>query len=121
MPGIYIKNKNYWIPILNIFGAVVNILLNLILIPNYGYQSAALATLIGYGVMVVLQYFVIIRFYPLYWEWKKIFKIIIISGFLFFSWELSGSIWYIGFINLILYPILLWAFRFFTPKEKQYI
>ncbi len=37
--------------------AVINLVLNLILIPQYGMHGAAIATSIGYGSMVVFHYF----------------------------------------------------------------
>ena len=121
LPGIYIKKKNGWIPILNGTAALINIMTNFLLIPKYGYKSAAVATLIGYCVMVLLQYVVIKRFYPLTWEWKRVLLIIFISGGLFLAWKFSGENWIVGLINLGLYPILLWVFQFFTVNEKKFI
>ncbi|MBC8322860.1 MAG: oligosaccharide flippase family protein [Candidatus Marinimicrobia bacterium] len=121
LPGIYIKKKNGWIPILNGIAALINISANFILIPKYGYKSAAVATLLGYSVMVVLQYYVIKRFYPLTWEWKRVLIITIISGILFIVWKFSGEYWIVGLINIGLYPILLWIAPFFTTNEKQFI
>tara|TARA_B110000263_G_C15267380_1_gene491790 strand:+ start:67 stop:1509 length:1443 start_codon:yes stop_codon:yes gene_type:complete len=121
LPGIYIKKKNVWIPVLNGTAAVINIFLNLILIPRYGYKSAAVATLVGYCVMVVLQYIVTKRFYPLTWEWGRVLRIILITGVLFLVWKWSGERWIIGLINICMYPILLWISHFFTDNEKQLI
>jgi len=121
LPGIYIKKKNGWIPILNGTAALINITTNFLLIPKYGYQSAAVATLIGYCVMVVLQYVVIKRFYPLTWEWKRVLIITVITGSLFLAWKSSGEIWIVGLINLCLYPVMLWVFQFFTENEKKMI
>lgn len=121
LPGIYIKKKNGWIPILNGTAALINIMTNFLLIPKYGYKSAAVATLIGYCVMVLLQYVVIKRFYPLTWEWKRVLLIIFITGGLFLAWKFSGENWTVGLINLGSYPILLWVFQFFTVNEKKFI
>lgn len=121
LPGIYIKKKNIWLPVLNGTAAVININLNLIFIPRYGYKSAAVATLVGYCVMVVLQYIVIKRFYPLTWEWGRVLRIILITGVLFLVWKWCGERWIIGLINICLYPILLWISKFFMDNEKQLI
>ena len=121
LPGIYIKKKNGWIPILNGIAALINISANFLLIPKYGYKSAAVATLIGYSVMVILQFFIVKRFYPLSWEWKRVLLIIFISGILFLIWKITGENWNIGLINIGLYPILLWFLPFFTKNEKQFI
>ena len=121
LPGIYIKKKNVWIAALNGTAAVINIILNLILIPQYGYKSAAVATLVGYCVMVVLQYIVIKRFYPLTWEWGRVLRIILITGVLFLVWKWCGERWIVGLINICLYPIVLWVSHFFMDNEKQLI
>jgi O-antigen/teichoic acid export membrane protein len=121
LPGLYIKKKNGWIPILNGTAAIINIIINFLLIPRFGYKSAAVATLIGYSIMVILQYFVVIRFYPLTWEWKRLGQIVLISGTLFLIWFCSGENWIVGLINLCLYPVLLWVLNFFTLGEKQFL
>ena len=121
LPGIYIKKKNGWIPIFNGTAALINIVTNFLLIPKYGYKSAAVATLIGYCVMVVLQFIIVRQFYPLTWEWKRVLILIFITGSLFLAWKLSDENWIIGIINLGLYPMLLWVFQFFTENEKQFI
>jgi len=121
LPGIYIKKKNIWIPVLNGSAAIINIIMNYLLIPKFGYKSAAIATLSSYCFMVIFQYFVIIRFYPLTWEWKRLIRIVILTGVLFLTWKWSGEKWLVGIINLGLYPILLWVSQFFTPAEKQFI
>jgi len=95
--------------------------MNYLLIPKFGYKSAAIATLSSYCFMVIFQYFVIIRFYPLTWEWKRLIRIVILTGVLFLTWKWSGEKWLVGIINLGLYPILLWVSQFFTPAEKQFI
>ena len=79
LAGIYIHKKTKLIPIITGSAAIINIISNIILIHYFGWQGAAWGTLIGYVFMAVLQYFIVKRFYQLYWEWKKI--ITIFSGF----------------------------------------
>lgn len=47
------KNKEYTMPI--VFGAVVNLLLNFVLIPKYGAPGAASATVITEGLILLIQ------------------------------------------------------------------
>ena len=121
LPGIYINKKSGWDFILNGLAALINIITNFLLIPKYGYKSAAVATLISYFLMVIMQFIVVKQFYPLNWEWQRIIRIILITGFLFQVWKWSGESWVIGLITLCMYPILLWIFQFFTTNEKQLI
>jgi len=46
--------KTYWSPIILFIGAITNILLNYALIPIFGIEGAAIATLAGYAVSVFL-------------------------------------------------------------------
>lgn len=55
----------------SIFGVIVNIILNIVLIPNYGIMGAALATTIGYTAYNGIEVFVIyteVGIHPFAWE-----------------------------------------------------
>jgi Na+-driven multidrug efflux pump len=54
--GQYLLTENYTkIPLIgNFFGAILNVILNLILIPNYGIAGAAFATLISYSLSALI-------------------------------------------------------------------
>ncbi len=63
----------------SIFGAVVTIIINLMLIPKYGYMASAWATLIAYSSMTLISYFYGKKNYPIPYEVKRILFYIIIS------------------------------------------
>jgi O-antigen/teichoic acid export membrane protein len=79
---------------LAIFGAIITILLNIILIPIYGYVGSAWATLICYVSMTVLSY---------YWG-QKYYKI---------PYDLKSAFFYFG-LTLILYFISV----FIRPESQ---
>jgi O-antigen/teichoic acid export membrane protein len=54
--GLYIHKKTSVLMYSTIVAAVVNVLLNLVLVPRYGLLGAALATLIAYVVLAVIVY-----------------------------------------------------------------
>lgn len=64
------------------FGAIVNILLNIFLIPKIGIEGASVATLIGYFVSVVVCSIVLISIKQMFIRFK--FLICIIVMFIFF-------------------------------------
>jgi O-antigen/teichoic acid export membrane protein len=70
--GIYIKEKNKYLPLVTGLGAGVNIVANLLLIPVCGMMGAALATLFAYILMAVALYRVSHRVYPIEYEWGKV-------------------------------------------------
>lgn len=49
--------KNKYIPIGTIASAIINTVLNIVLIPKYGYISASYTTLIGYVSLLIFHYF----------------------------------------------------------------
>lgn len=53
--------KNYFITAITMIAAAVNIFLNWVLIPKFGYIAAAYTTYIGYAVMLILHLFNIRR------------------------------------------------------------
>ena len=78
MPSIYLCNKQNWSPILRIFGALVNIILNIILIPIYGIYGAAIATAAGYGLMFLLLFYKNRVWMPINLSWGTILPLILI-------------------------------------------
>ena len=51
MPSIYLCNKQNWSPLFRMFGAFINLVLNIILIPKFDMVGAAIATSISYALM----------------------------------------------------------------------
>lgn len=56
-PGLIIAKKSFKISIINIFGALLNLGLNLLLIRSAGLLGSALATSISYSITFALQYY----------------------------------------------------------------
>jgi len=55
----------------SIFGAVITIVVNLVLIPIIGFVASAWATLLAYGSMMLISYFVGKKHYPVPYNLKK--------------------------------------------------
>ena len=66
--GISIKRKTWFAVAFTATSAIVNVLLNLILIPLYGSMGAAWSTLIAYVVLALVAYLVNHRIYPIPFE-----------------------------------------------------
>lgn len=58
---LFYYKKTFWISINTIFSAIVNITLNYLLIPKYGYPMAALTTLLSYLITFFLNYIAVKR------------------------------------------------------------
>ncbi len=64
-----------------IFGAIITVVLNIMLIPVFGYEGSAWATLICYASMVLVSYFLGHKYYPIpYQVGRVIFYILVALG-----------------------------------------
>ena len=73
--GIYIEEKTKYFPLITGFGALVNVAVNLVLIPRLGIMGAAWATLASYIVMAGSLFVVSQRVYKIDYEYPKIIRI----------------------------------------------
>ena len=81
-PGIGIARKTYFIIWINVGGAVVNLGLNYLLIPQWGIVGAGVATLLGY-LAVFMAYMVLSqKFYPVPHQWNVVVAGVVVAAFL---------------------------------------
>lgn len=62
-----------------LFGGIVNVILNLVLIPSYGTAGAVHATLIAYTISIFLSWIIGKRIFPLPFPLRDVIKIMICS------------------------------------------
>jgi len=65
-------------------GAIITILINYFMIPEYGYKASAYASLVSYTVMMIISYFLGRKYYDIPYNFKKIgFYVILTAGIYF--------------------------------------
>jgi len=80
LPGVYLLEKTGWIPWVRGLGALSNIILNFLFIPEYGITGAASATCLSFILMVVIFYFINRSIFPILYQWRKLGIIIFTIG-----------------------------------------
>jgi O-antigen/teichoic acid export membrane protein len=75
--GIYLEKKTKYLPYATGAGALVNVVVNLVLIPRYGIMGAAIATLLSYVVMAIGIYFPSQRLYHVEYEWGRLIRVML--------------------------------------------
>ena len=114
--GIY-HNLSVWYKItdrtkfgayISVFGALLTLALNIILIPIIGYKGSALATLAAYLSMALLSYYFGRKHYPVPYNLKKIGLYIVLSSGLsivyFYAFRenyLVGGLFLAAFLGLV--------------------
>ena len=88
MMGIYfnlsfwykIIDKTIWGAIFSGIGCTVLLVINIIFVPKYGYMACAWGGFAGYGVAMLVSYFVGQKYYPLDYPLKDIFLYVLLAA-----------------------------------------
>ncbi|AXI99492.1 Membrane protein involved in the export of O-antigen and teichoic acid [Cyclonatronum proteinivorum] len=114
--GIFIKDQTLKFPRITLYGAVITLGGNIILVPYFGMVGSAVATLLCYGFMSMLAYGYAQKYYPVNYPLKSvIFIMLSMVGLVFLSaihvilpvQELFWKIILFGTGTLLLLAVLL--------------
>lgn len=80
----------------SVSGAIITIVFNVIMIPKIGFIASAWATLITYGFMMLISYFIGKKYYPVPYQLKKVgFYTMFAIGLSWVSFSFfRGEIWF---------------------------
>lgn len=116
--GIY-HNLSVWYKVtdrtsmgayISIAGAVVTLGINFALIPTMSYMASAIATVLAYGIMMLISYYLGQKFYPIPYNLKKISLYFIVSVvFSAVSFYLFRNNYFVGIGLWIAFIILLYT------------
>jgi O-antigen/teichoic acid export membrane protein len=123
MSFLFLKSKTGWVPIVTVISGLVNVSLNLWLVPSHGIMAAAWATFLSYGIMLLLVWRIALRIYPFPYEYRRLgliaLAVISLSALgttiqfdsVGLNLGVKGSL-------LMIYPVALFLLGFFTPAER---
>ena len=98
--------------------AVVNVVLNLVLIPPYGMIGAAVATVAAYTVMFLAMTWYAQRVFPVPYQWRRVLTAAATAVGLLLGGRAVGGL--APAITLTLaYPLALLLLGFFLPEERS--
>lgn len=102
---------------------VVNVALNLLLVPEYGITGAAGALVASYVVVLVLMYVFSQRLFRVPYEWRRLGLVVGVAALLVVAGELGtpteGALGFFARLGLWLaFPVVLYALRFLTAEER---
>lgn len=125
--GIQISKKTKYFVYSLATAGIINIAMNIALIPIYGYQVAAWTTLLGYFISAILLYYFSHKVYPITYEWKRVLLLIALTisiyiiSIQFISFEFSIINVLIKLIAILIFLLALKLLKFFTPQEINQI
>jgi O-antigen/teichoic acid export membrane protein len=96
--------------------ALVNVALNVTLIPRYGMMGAAVATLAAFVTLFVGMWLRSRRVYPVPYQWRRVITLAAVAVALtVVGWEL-GSL-PVAIALVVAYPLALLPLGFYQPAE----
>ena len=98
--------------------ALVNVALNLILIPPYGMIGAAAATVAAYAVMFVAMTWYAQRVFPTPYQWRRVLTAVAAALALLLAGRQLGGL-AAAIVLTLAYPFALLVLGFFLPEERR--
>src|SRR5258708_3683363 len=111
--GIFVQRKPWFILVFTSLAALVNVGLNIILIPFYGSMGAAASTLLAYALLASIAYIVNQRVYPIPFQIAKFLFAMLVGTVLYIGSSLLADTqktlisWSISMGTLVLYSVFL--------------
>lgn len=120
--GLNLANKTAYYSFIMGAGAVVNLMLNFILIPPFGIMGAAVSSALSYGLLPIIDYLIVRRVYPVSYEWTRLLKLALVStgAYLISIVFRTSQFWVdlaVGAALILTWCLVLYWWRFFTPNE----
>lgn len=124
-PGIFIAKKTHYVLWINVFGALVNTLLNYLMIPVLGFVGAGLATLIGNGLVFALYMIFSQKYYPIPHKWAPmLLTVLAVTGSVVVV-KVLESVGWLHFVLIGLGMVLsigfIFIFRIIRREELQLV
>lgn len=119
--GIYLRKKIYFYTIISVIVILVNVTLNYVLIPKYGYVAAAFITLITYILSSTAIFFVSNNYFKIEIEKKRVLiPLLTIPLMYFINYFFISDIFIIRLSLMALVSVLFYIF-WLNNNERKYL
>lgn len=123
---IYLVKKTGWLPLVNGIGAVINVIVNIILIPRIGIMGAAISTITSYFVISIIITVWGRKMIGYKLDFKFVFKVVVATAIM------TACLWFIEVNNVIdiilvvivgvvVYGLGLYLLRAFSKEDRNVI
>jgi O-antigen/teichoic acid export membrane protein len=124
--GFIIEKQTKYFAYINVSNAILNLIMNFLLIPRYGAFGAAYATLISFTYVAAMTYILSRRFFKIHFEFVRLVKIFIAAVAVFIvAQQITFFPFYINImaktLAILCFPLILYMLGFFTRKERDLI
>lgn len=128
--GFRIRKKNNYIAIGIIISGILNLGLNFLLVPKYGYKAAAFTTLLSYIFLLLIMIIYSRRYFIWQFPFKTLFNSLGSAGIMGIAVYFIYNIFHLRpiysiiigvFSGFFIYLTMLFLFKEFVPEEKHFL
>jgi O-antigen/teichoic acid export membrane protein len=124
--GIRIKKKTSRITLMTTIVSVLNLVLNILLIPVIGTEGAALASLFSHLIFFTGLFYFSNKVYPIAFEWRKVILMFSLGAILVYGSLLTTNMDLIVRLlvktsAIVSFPVILYFFNFYEDAELRQI
>ena len=105
--------------VISALAAVVNIGLNIWLIPKYGMIGAAISALVAYVVLFLAMLWYAQSVYPVAYQWRRVLTLTGVAAALAVVGRVVGLPLVVAILLALVYPFVLLGLGFFLPAERK--
>ena len=121
--GTWFSMRMRMVPVLTLLAGLLNVSLAIVLVPRIGAIGAAVATLVGFVALALMQGILSQRLHPIPWEYRR-WALLLLAGALAFAVgsfpgdEPTATGFALRVVALVaVFPGVLFALRFFSDRE----
>jgi len=104
-----LTDKTRYAMLFSIIGAIITIIVNVVMIPKVGFIASAWATLLAYGTMMLLSYFIGKKYYPVPYNLKKSGSYLIVSIVIaYISFNYFRENYFVSIAMVLLFGLLIY-------------
>ena len=114
-------DETWWGAYFSVIGCAVILVLNIWLVPQYGYLASAWASVAGYGLITVLSYFIGQKKYPVVYPIKEMLVYLVFAAVLYAASMYiypENAIWRIVFRTLLLVLFVAYIIKKDLPLKS---
>jgi O-antigen/teichoic acid export membrane protein len=121
--GTWYSMRTGWVPFITSFAAAVNVALNLLFIPRFGYMAAAVNTAAAFAVLAILHGYLAHKVFPVAWQYDRWAKLGVAAGatlLIGLSLPINSLLWGAiarAVVLVLVFPVVLMLVKFVTPGE----
>jgi O-antigen/teichoic acid export membrane protein len=118
--SFYQEKKTLKLMELSIYAAILNVALNFILIPLYGYYGAAIATLITFLFMLIIKYYLSKKYYFLPINWILLVSVIFFMIFIYLFFNHFVNLPLAFSFTLKIFTLFILLVAIYLLKKEQF-